>query len=443
MRGATVAALGAAGFAVTLAGDAAASGFQLKEQSVSKQGNAFAGAGASGEDASILFFNPAGISLFKTPQAHAGISVIAPNAELDITTATDGTGGTMSGGDGGNAGSLAAIPSMYLVAPFNENVNVGLAVNVPFGLKTTYDDDWAGRYHAITSDLQTVSVTGVASLKINDKLSIGGGPYVTYAKARVTNAVDFGTICVGSLGASTCSGLGALPQQADGKADLEGDDWGLGATAGLLYEPVKGTRIGLSWRSQTKLSVQGDADFDVPSNASVLTAGGAFTDSDVTSTVTLPETIGVSVHHDINDEFAIMGDVVWTAWSRFEELRFVFDNPAQPDSVTPENWNDTFFVAAGATWKLDENWILRTGVAYDQSPIDDNFRTARIPGADRYWIAFGADYNLDDRWRVSVGYSHIFVDDASIDDSSAAAGTLRGEYDSSIDIVTLGATYRF
>lgn len=443
MRIATLAAHGAAGMVLLAAVEAGASGFQLKEQSSSKLGNAFAGAGSSGDDASILFFNPAGIALFKTPQSQAGLAAIKPRAEFETSTAADGTGGTISGGDGGDAGSLAAVPSAYLVAPVSDRVNVGLALNVPFGLVTSYDDGWAGRYHAITSDLETVSLTGVASLRINDKLSIGAGPSLTYVKARLTNAIDFGTICVGSLGASTCSALGALPQRADGKVDLQGDDWGMGATAGLLYEPVKGTRFGLSWRSQTRVSVQGDADFDVPSNAQALTASGAFTDSDVTSTVTLPETISFSAHHDINDEFAIMGDVVWTAWSRFEELRFVFDNPVQPDSVTPENWNDTLFMSVGATWKPDENWTLRTGVAYDQSPVDDNFRTPRIPDEDRYWIALGADYTVDDRWKISAGYTHIFVDAASLDQSSASAGTLRGTYDSSIDIFTLGATLRF
>lgn len=443
MRMAVIVVGGAIGLCLTTAQAVLASGFQLKEQSTSKLGNAFAGAGSSGDDASILFYNPAGIALFKDSQATAGVAVIKPTAKLGISSATDGTGGTMSGGDGGDAGSLAALPSAYLVAPVNDQVNVGLAINVPFGLVTSYEDGWAGRYHAITSDLETVAITGVASLKISDKLSIGGGPYVNYTRARLTNAIDFGTICVGALGGGTCSSLGALPQQADGKVDISGDDWSMGATAGLLYEPVKGTRIGLSWRSQTTVNVQGDADFDVPDNAGALTASGAFTDSDISSTVTLPETIGLSLHHDITDEVAVMGDVVWTAWHRFEELRIEFDNASQPDSVTRENWNDTFFVSLGATWRPDDNWTLRTGVAYDQSPVDDNFRTARIPDQDRYWLAIGADYQVDDRWKLSAGYTHIFVDDASLDESSAAAGTLRGTYEGSIDIFTFGASLRF
>lgn len=443
MRVAVMAAYGAAGLMLASADTARASGFQLKEQSTSKLGNAFAGAGSSGDDASIMFYNPAGIALFDTPQAQADVSLINPNAYLDIASATDGTGGAISGGDGGNAASPAVVPSAYLVAPVNDHVNVGLAINVPFGLRTSYDDGWAGRYHAITSDLETVSVAGVASLKLSDRLSIGGGPFVSHAQTRLTNAIDFGTLCVGALGLGTCSALGALPQQADGKIDVSGDDWSMGFTAGLLYEPVKGTRIGLSWRSQSKVTMQGDADFDVPANASVLTSSGAFTDTTVSGTVTLPEIIGVSLHHDVTDEFAVMGDVVWTAWSRFDELRFSFGNPAQPDSVTPENWNDTFFVSVGATWRPTENWTLRTGVAYDQSPVDDNFRTPRIPDNDRYWVAFGADYQVDERWMLSAGYTHIFVDSSSLDQSSAAAGTLRGTYEGSIDILTLGATLRF
>ena len=443
MRMAAMVACGAVGMALTSTDAVQASGFQLKEQSASKQGNAFAGAGASGDDASIMFFNPAGIALFDKPQAVAGVALVNPNAYLDIDAATDGTGGAMTGGEGGNAASPAMVPNAYLVAPVNERVNVGLAINVPFGLRTSYDDGWAGRYHAITSDLETVSVAGVASLKISDKLSIGGGPYVTYAHARLTNAIDFGTLCVGSLGLGTCSALGALPQRADGKVDVAGDDWSMGATAGLLYEPVKGTRIGLSWRSQTKVNVRGEADFDVPDSAGALTSGGAFTDSDISGSVTLPETVGVSVHHDVTDEFAVMGDVVWTAWSRFDELRFSFDNPAQPDSVTPENWNDTFFVALGAIWRPTETWTLRTGVAYDQTPVDDEYRTPRIPDKDRYWISLGADYQVDERWKISAGYTHIFVDKSSLDQSSPTAGTLRGEYSGSIDILTLGATLRF
>ena len=421
---------------------AAASGFQLREQSASKLGNAYAGAGSSGEDASILFYNPAGIALFDRSQSQVSLAPIAPHAEFD-GQATDATGAPISGGNGGDAGTPGVVASLYLVAPVTERVNLGMAINTPFGQIISYDDGWVGRYHALTSSFHSASLTGVASFKVNDRLSIGGGPSLTYAQSRLTSAVDFGSLCVGSIGLSTCSGLGALPQQADGKVDLHGRGWGVGATAGLLYEPVKGTRIGLSWRSQVDLKLEGDADFDVPGNARILTSTGAFTDSGGSADVTLPETIGLSVHHDLNDRVAVMGDVVWTAWSRFEELRFVFDNPAQPDTVSPQNWNDTVFVAIGATWRPTDEWTLRTGVAYDQSPTEQNFRTPRLPDNDRYWVSVGADYRVAPQWTLSAGLTHIFVESSRLDISDPAAGRLSGTYDGSIDVISLGASLRF
>ena len=434
---------GIAGAGLLFAADAQASGFQLKEQSTSKLGNAFAGAGASGDDASIMFFNPAGISMFDTPQTVAGLSLIRPSAEFNTSTATDATGGTMSGGDGGDAGGLNGVPHAYLVAPITEKVSLGVSLNVPFGLSTSYDDDWVGRYHAITSSLDTVSLTAVASYKFNDKISIAAGPTVTYAQARLTNAIDFGTICVGSIGVSTCSALGALPQQADGNVDLDGYDFGFGATAGVLVEPVKGTRIGLSWRSETDFRLNGDADFTVPDSASVLTSSGTFTDTGVAGDLTIPQTIGLSVHHDINAQWAVMGDVVWTGWSSFERLLFEFDNPNQPNSETPENWNDTFFFSVGATYRPNDKWTLRGGVAFDESPVEDQYRTARIPDEDRYWIALGADYQYSESLFFTAGYTHIFVDDASLDETGSTSGTLQGSYYASVDILAVGATLRF
>jgi long-chain fatty acid transport protein len=424
-------------------GDALASGFQIKEQSAAKLGNAFAGAGASGDDLSILFYNPAGLALFDRSQVQADSALIVPHAELSVTSATSGVGTAMTGGDGGDAGQGAFVPSLYAAWVLNDRVNLGLSVNAPFGLVTSYDDNWVGRYHAITSELKTFMITPMASYRVNDRLSVAGGPYLMYADARLTNGIDFGTICAGSLGVSTCAGAGVTPQGADGNVDLTGDAWGFGFAGGLLYEPIKGTRIGLSYRSQVELRVEGTADFTVPSRASFLTGSGAFTDSSVRGTITLPETASLSVHHDINPQWAVMADVVWTAWSRFEELRFEFDNPSQPDSVTPEQWNDTFFTSVGATYKPADGWTLRGGLAYDQSPVDDNFRTARIPDQDRYWATFGADYKFNGMVTLRAGYAHIWVDDASLNTSGSASGTVAGTYESSLDIVSLGASIRF
>jgi long-chain fatty acid transport protein len=121
-----------------------------------------------------------------------------------------------------------------------------------------------------------------------------------------------------------------------------------------------------------------------------------------------------------------------------------------PDNVTEENWKDTYFFALGANYQLTDKLLLRGGVAYDQTPVRDNFRTARLPDEDRYWVALGTTYAFNDHISVDVGYTHIFVLDSSIDETfhpapttPAVTGTLHGDYENSVDILAVQANFKF
>ena len=429
--------------AVVFCSEAMAAGFQVREQSSSKLGNAFAGAGSSGDDASILFFNPAGITLFDQAESQAGMSYIRPYSRLRDSSGTDATGGAMSGGDGGNAGSPALIPTLSLIQPLTDRLSAGFSLNAPFGLTTTYNDGWVGRYQALTSKLTTVTATAVGAFKLTPTLSIGGGPSLTYARSRLTRAIDFGSICFGSLGAASCGGAGVTPQGADGAVDLSADATAFGGTLGVLWQPSAGTRIGLSWNSEIDLRFSGDADFTVPSSASFLTAGGAFTDSAASTAAILPETVALSLHHDINEEWAVMADLSWIAWSSFNKLVFDFENPAQPTSILEENWNDAYFASVGVTYRPNERWTFRGGFAYDQSPVKDAYRSPLLPDSDRYWLSLGTEYRLNERASLSASYAHLFFENASINKTTDSGGTLRGQYETSINIFSVGARIRF
>jgi long-chain fatty acid transport protein len=288
-----------------------------------------------------------------------------------------------------------------------------------------------------------VTLSAVAAYEVSPSLIVGGGPTLTYADARLTKSIDFGSICLGALGSAGCAAAGVSPQSADGASDLTADAWGFGFTLGLLWRPVDGTRIGVSWRSQTDLRFSGEADFSVPAQASFLTAGGTFTDSGVSGGIVLPETTRLDIHQDIGRRWSVMAGLAWTAWSRFDELRFEFENPAQPTSVTPENWKDTFFFSAGATYRPDDRWAFRVGLAFDQSPVDDAFRTPVLPGEDRYWVSVGADYRIGDRVSVSASYLHVFLENASIDTLDPLGGRLVGSYEAAADVFALGLRVRF
>ena len=429
---------------MTTAGDAWASGFALKEQSATAQGNAFAGATAGAEDASYLFFNPAAMTRVQGSQTATVATAIRPVARFDAKDASTAAGTPIQGGNGGgNGAESAVVPALYAVVDLSESVRfidglrIGLGINAPFGLETDYKNGWIGRYHALQSKLKTVNVNPAVAFKVLERLSVGVGLQAQYATAELSNAIDFGSIAAGIPALQPV----AQPTQQDGRGRVEGDDWAFGFTAGLLYEPWQGTRFGVGYRSALKHTLKGDARFRLdPTVGPAIAAGsGAFAPTGTRAKLNLPEMVSFGAHHDIDDQWSVMGEAAWTRWSRFDELRIRFGNPAQPDSVTDEEWHDTWFFAAGATYRPSKAWAIRLGTAYDQSPVPNSKRTPRIPDNDRVWLSVGGTYQPAANVAVTLGYTHIFMMDSSIklssnDPGNRTRGNLSGDYDSHIDL---------
>ena len=141
-------------------------------------------------------------------------------------------------------------------------------------------------------------------------------------------------------------------------------------------------------------------------------------------------------------KLTLLADITWTGWSSFDELRIKYANTNQPDSATTESWDDTFRYSIGLDWQYSNKIKLRTGLAYDQTPIPDaEHRTPRVPGNDRTWLSFGGTYNINDAFTVDIGYSHLFVSNTSINNTfessqPALAATLKGSYEASVDILS-------
>jgi long-chain fatty acid transport protein len=202
------------------AGSVFAAGFALIEQSMSGLGNAYSGGAASAEDASTIFYNPAGMTLLNGRQLILGAHVIMPSVKFHNEGSTHVTGQPLSGGNGGDGGVTKAVPNLYYSRKVSDKFFVGMGINTPFGLATDYNKTWVGRYHAVESDVMTVNINPSVAYKINDQISVGAGLNVQYLKAILSNAVDFGTAGY-SLGIP-----GLLPQSNDGFAEMEGDSWG-------------------------------------------------------------------------------------------------------------------------------------------------------------------------------------------------------------------------
>jgi long-chain fatty acid transport protein len=385
-----------------------AAGFALIEQNASGLGNAYAGQAAAATDASTIFFNPAGMTLLPDRQVVVAGHLIKPQAEFTGTS-------PLSGGNGGDAGDLAFVPNAYFAFRLTPDVHLGVGVNAPFGLKTEYDPDWKGRTQTIESEIKTININPSIAWKASESLSLGAGLSLQYAEATLSNSAN-----------------GA------GIATVHGDDYGWGFNLGLLWQPSAATRVGLAYRSEVEHTLEGDVVFSVATSAN----------GPVTADATLPDSASLSLFHKLNPKWDLLGDVTWTGWSDFRELRIV-RNGGVTLAETPQNWSNAYRYSVGVNYHLNDKTTLRGGLAFDETPTSDAYRTARIPDEDRTWIAFGAQYRMSEKMVLDFGYAHIFVKDARIDKTEfsnlppVTPVNLSGTYEASVDILSAQLTLNF
>lgn len=427
---------------------AIAAGYAVDFQSVSGAGTAYAGGAAAVSDASTIHYNPAGLTLLDGNQMIVGVHAIGPSIDFDNGGAILASGAPLSGGEGSDGGKDAAIPNLYFVWGNDSGITFGLGINAPYGLVTQYDAGWVGRYNELTTSLKTVNVNPSAAYRLTDKLSVGVGLDLQYVRAKLSQAIDFGTVCAAALGTAACTAdFNIEPQKDDGTALVSGWDVAYGFNAGLLYEPTPSTRIGVHYRSRINYTIDLDADFDVPTNVrTFLAAAGtpnAFTNGGAETKITIPETASLSVYHRINPVWAVMADVTWTRWRQFDEVRIIFDEVTTPVNLLETSWSDVYRISAGVTYEWNDALTLRGGLAIDESPISSRFRGPGIPDSDRYILAMGLGYRLSDSLTADIAYQHLFLKNGATRRLSATGSILNGDFDIDIDVVSAGLTWNF
>lgn len=401
-----------------------AAGFALFEQGASGLGNAYAGASAVAEDASTVFFNPAGMTYLEGRQILGALHLIKTTGDFDNRNSVAGTGRPL-GGEGGDIGSLAAIPNFYYKQDINEQLKIGIGVGTPFGLKTEYDKGWLGRFQAIKSELKTVNINPSLAWKLNDQWSFGFGLSAMWAQAELTSAVNLVT--------------------AESSVVNKGKDWGFGYNLGAIYQVTPDTRLGLAFRSKVAQHLKGDVRSPFTGLNSI---PGRTLNTDITADLTLPETLSLSSFSRLDEHWELLTDVTWTRWSQFKELTIARDNGSNTVvGSTQEHWNNTLRYSVGVNYRYTDSLKLRTGMAYDEEAIDNNHRTARIPGNDRIWLSLGASWQYSPQTTFDVGYAHLFIKEASIYDDqrtpTPGKGLIDGKYDGSADILSMQFTHQF
>jgi long-chain fatty acid transport protein len=389
-----------------------AAGFALKETSGMLTGQSYAGAASKTGDLSTMWNNPASMTYLNKNEMTGAVNLVMPSAKFKRGSATTGTGG-----NGGNGGKAAFVPAFYGMWNVTSNFKAGLAVTVPFGLVTEYDSDWVGRYSAIKSDLKTININPNFAYKVNEQVSLGFGVSFQYADVELTNKSNH-------------------PLLGDIFNKIEGDDWGAGFNLGLLFEPIKGTKFGISYRSRINHGLRGK----------ITSRGNGYSDDKkVTADLKTPDSVDFSASHDFNEQFSVHGSAVLTRWNSFSTLKVVESANGALVKERPQEWKNVWFFALGLNYKPTKEWMLQLGVAYDQEPIKDKHRSPMLPGNDRTWVSAGVHYNISDAFKVGVTYAHLFVKDGKIDIKAVAAepNAVQGKMKNSTDIIGLQLNYKF
>ncbi|CAH1546572.1 Long-chain fatty acid transport protein [Vibrio jasicida] len=413
---------------LSTSGVANAAGFQLAEYSATGLGRAYAGEAAMADNAGAQWRNPAMLTYLEGTQVSVGAIYVNPNIDVD---------GTSTFVNGSNKASShdfahdAVIPNFYLSHQYNDKFAIGLAFGTNYGMETDLGKDFAAANFGNQASVTSMEANLNAAYKLNEAVSIGGG--IRYI------------IADGSIGAVMPPQMGLVKPTLPGQTlkYMEGDDTAWGWQVGTAWQINDNNRIGFAYKSAVDLTLEGHANglaFN-PVNPNAKKAGSM--------DLTLPATAELASFHQLNDQLAVHASINWTDWSSFKEL--VADFPDSSDLIKSENWEDNYRFAVGTTYKLDQKWTLRSGVAYDMSAVDDKYRTTTIPETDRLWLSVGAGYEWSRNLTLDAGFTYIFAKDAPISeprdasDNEAAVfgGAFEGEVTGNVWLIGVQANYKF
>ena len=373
---------------VFMSSPAYAAGFYLQEQSVKGLGMAFAGSTTSINDASTIYFNPAGMTDLEQGQIHAGVSLMIPHGNISDTGSIF-AGPPIAPAAEGNPYEPIALPNLYAAYPFHifgKEIWGGVGASLPFGITSDYGGAAFNRFDATETQLTTINITPALAADITNILSVGAGLDIQYAEADLRAAANGVT---------------------EGTSRITGNDISYGFNIGLEIEPTENTDIGVHYRSAMSHELDGKI-VNIGTTAFVTNEPG-------TLDLDLPDIATIGFDHQINDQLRVMGQAAWFGWGRFNELDAETDavaSPANPSALR-QDYDDTFAFAIGGEYDLNPQWTIRAGYQYDQTPTNEN-RNTRNPDGNRHQISTGGTYKLTKNLELDFAASYTDISEESV-----------------------------
>lgn len=350
------------------------SGFMLFEYSASEIGTGFAGAASAVDDASAIYSNPAALPKSRA-EISSGVSYIDPRNNIS------GARGSFPGSNEGDMVAAATVPFVYASIPLHDDVAAGVGFFVPFGLATEYEENFQGRYFGTKSSIRVLTVQPVVGWQLNSQWALGGGVNWNSVEGELSRAIP----------------NPLTPGTNDLNARVKGDSSAWGYIVGASYKTANGATIGVTYHSEVKPALKGNTRISLPG------VGDIRYDSSVD--LVLPEVLDMSVSQSLRNGWALHASVMRTGWSSFDELRV--KSRGAEDVVEPQGWDDVNRYAIGITRKINRDWLIRAGVAYDRSPIPNITRGVRLPSDDRFIYCMGGRWSAAEKFSVDFGYAYV------------------------------------
>ncbi len=381
------------------------------------QGNAFV---ARADDASAIYFNPAGLTQLQRPQLSLGASFVLPSVEYH----GNGVSEDMDT-------KINTLPNMYFTSPIIENkLAAGIGINVPYGLQGKWDGDGFSRYVVTDFKLSIINVNPTITYKPLSCLSIGVGFDYYYANSSQESRIPF------SLITST----------PDGHSDLDMHGDGFGYNTGILYNITPHHSIGVSFRSKADINFDGKLK---QSGFPVGVFGFDRFNSQATTSATIPEMLSFGYAYRHGDLWSIEADVQWTNWSRFDILNIGLEPPnplrgAEVEDV--RNWHNTWSFALGGEYALSEAIKVRGGYTFHESPVPSETLEPSIPQSSRHGLFTGLGYRWGKKLNkgIDFAYGAVFYENRNINNSVGEPfGSTDGHYDIITHIMAINFNYIF
>lgn len=367
-----------------------------------------------------VFFNPASLVFLEDKiSISAGVSgvfsnISYQNTETGISAQSDSPVGT----------------PLYFYASYQANdwLALGLGVYTPYGSEVKYKEGWAGSHLVNKIKLQAIYIQPTISIKVNDMVSIGGGPI--YA----TGSVNFNRSLNRTL-ADIDGNRSTVTVDASGVSN-----WGW--VASTLINVTEDLRVGATYRSKINLDADdGTAKFEHVPNSPLT----PFEDSSIKAGLPMPAemTVGASYQYD---KWLFAFDFNRAFWSAYKSLDIEFANPAIPDSKNVRNYKNSSVYRFGVQYDISQMFTLRAGYYWDQSPVQARYFAPETPRNDSNNFTAGLTFNVGDKFQIDASflYSHFTEVDASYDFyyEDGFMVPFKGTYKTNAFVPGLGITYK-